>query len=192
MRKIISLFIAGCFAIGTASIAQAADRDASLYVGTKKCKMCHKKEEKGNQYQKWLGSSHSKAFSNLASDKAKEVAAKLGIDNPQTSGKCLKCHSTAYNWTETVQTDKVLVEDGVSCESCHGPGANYKKKEIMKDRAKSIAGGMVEDPRKDSCVRCHNEDNPTYDPEKYTLPDGSKTAFDVEQAFEKIKHPRPE
>ena len=30
----------------------AQERDASLYVGLKSCKMCHKKEEAGNQYQK--------------------------------------------------------------------------------------------------------------------------------------------
>ena len=75
---------------------------------------------------------HSKTYEVLATDKAKATAAKLGIDDPQTSGKCLKCHSTAYHWTEEVQTEKIPVEEGVSCEFCHGPGKNYKSKKVMK------------------------------------------------------------
>lgn len=168
----------------------AQDSDASLYVGIKKCKMCHKKEENGNQYQKWLDGPHAKTFETLAGEKAQKVAAELGIDDPQASGKCLKCHSTAYNWTEEVQTDAIAVEEGVVCESCHGPGANYKKKAIMKDRDESIANGLVY-PATKNCELCHNEDNPVWDPEKYTKEDGSKVGFDVDQAFEEIKHPNP-
>ena len=168
----------------------AQDRDAALLVGTKKCKMCHKKEEKGNQFQKWLDGPHAKAFEALGSDEAKAAGATLGIEDPQASGKCLKCHSTAYNFTEKLQTEAVLVTDGVSCESCHGPGKNYKKKETMQDRKASIAAGMIH-PAAEHCEKCHNEENPTWDPEKYTLADGTKSGFDVEQAYEKIKHPNP-
>lgn len=166
------------------------DRDPALLVGSKKCKICHKKEEQGNQWQKWLDGPHAKAVETLGTDEAKAVGASLGIDDPQTSGKCLKCHSTAYNWTEEPQTEKVAVEEGVGCESCHGPGKNYKKKETMKDREASIAGGMIH-PSTQSCALCHNDQNPTWDPEKYTLPDGTKSGFDVEQAYEQVKHPNP-
>jgi hypothetical protein len=166
------------------------DRDPALYVGSKKCKLCHKKEEKGNQWQKWIDGPHSKTFATLATDKAKATAAKLGIEDPQTSGKCLKCHSTAYHWTEEAKTDKVAVEEGVGCESCHGPGKVYKKKEIMNDRKASIDAGMVH-PATTSCTKCHNDQNPNWDPEKYTMADGTKTGFDLEQAYEKIKHPNP-
>jgi hypothetical protein len=172
--------------------AAAADgSDPANYVGSKACSICHKKEETGNQQQKWLNSQHSKAFERLASPEAKEVAAKLGIKDPQTSGACLKCHSTAYHWTETVQApEKLKPEEGVSCESCHGPGKKYMAKSTMEDRQKSIEAGMLY-PASKSCTLCHNEKNPTWNPEKYTTKDGKKVGFDFEQAYEKIKHPNP-
>ena len=64
----------------------AADPDPGLLVGAKKCKICHKKAEEGNQWQKWLDGPHAKAFATLGTDKAKAVAAELGIDDPQASG----------------------------------------------------------------------------------------------------------
>lgn len=172
------------------SMVASAEGDGAKLVGVKTCKMCHKSEEKGNQFGKWEASPHAKAFQVLASDKAKEVAKKQGIEDAQKSGKCLKCHSTAYNHTETSQSEKVTVEEGVSCESCHGAGADYKSKETMKSREESIKGGMIY-PATKNCTLCHNEQNPTWNPEKYTTADGKKVGFDLEQAVKKIEHPNP-
>lgn len=169
--------------------AVSSDRDASLYVGVKSCKMCHKKAEDGEQFVKWQNSPHAKAVEKLASPEAKDVAKKMGIDEPQKSGKCLACHSTAYNWTETVQNAELPVEEGVTCESCHGPGKNYKKKETMKNKALAKAAGLLD--AKDSCKLCHNDKSPTWKADRYTLKDGSKVGFDVEQAYAKIMHPVP-
>jgi len=168
----------------------AEDRDASLYVGTKTCGMCHKKEADGNQLGVWQAGPHAKAIETLGTDEAKAVAAKQDIADATKDGKCLNCHSTAYNLTEEVQTEKVTVEDGVSCESCHGPGKNYKSKKVMEDKEKSIAAGMVS-PATESCTLCHNDKSPTWNPERYTTKDGEKVGFDVEQAAEKVKHPKP-
>ena len=117
--------------------------DPADLVSVKKCAMCHKKDAKGNQYAKWQSMGHAKAYERLATEEAKAVGAKLGIDDPQSSGACLKCHSTAYYFTEELQTTEVSLENGVSCQSCHGPGANYKKKSVMESREESIANGLV-------------------------------------------------
>ena len=167
----------------------AVDRDASLYVGVKSCKMCHKTEKSGNQFGKWQEGPHAKAFEVLASPDAKDVAKKLGIDDPQKSGKCLMCHSTAYNWTETVQNAELPVDEGVSCESCHGPGKNYKSMSTMKNKDQAKAAGLLD--AKTSCVLCHNDKSSTWKADRYTLKDGSKAGFDFEQAYAKIKHPVP-
>jgi hypothetical protein len=175
----------------TTSTVMGQTGDPAKLVSVKKCAMCHKKDDTGNQYAKWQSMGHAKAYETLATAEAKAVGAKLGIDDPQSSGACLKCHSTAYYFTEELQTTEVSLENGVSCQSCHGPGADYKKKSVMESREESIANGMVYPAKEKSCTLCHNDTSPTWKPDRYTLSDGTKTGFDVEQAYEKIKHERP-
>lgn len=158
--------------------AFAEGRDAADYVGVKTCKICHSKEDSGNQYAKWQASPHAKAFETLGTAEAKEIAKKQGIDDPQKSGKCLKCHSTAYNFTESVVAEKIKPEDGVVCESCHGPGKKFMNMSTMKDREKAIAAGLVY-PATESCKLCHNNQSPTF------------KSFDEKTMVEKIAHPDP-
>ncbi len=168
----------------------AEERDAAKYAGMKSCKMCHKSEKSGNQFGIWESGPHANAYKVLGTDEAKAVGKKHGVEDPQSSPKCLKCHSTAYNWTESKVVEKIAVEEGVTCESCHGPGKDYKSKSVMEDREKSIAAGMIFPPTK-SCTKCHNETSATWNPERYTTADGKKVGFDEKQAVEKIKHPVP-
>ena len=156
----------------------AAERDAANYVGVKTCGICHKKDDSGNQLGVWEKSPHAKAFATLGTPAAKEAGKKLGVEDPQKSGKCLKCHSTAYNFTEAVATEKIKVEDGVTCESCHGPGKKYMAKATMEDRAKAIAAGLVH-PATDSCKLCHNPESPSF------------KGFNEEEMVKKIAHPDP-
>lgn len=168
----------------------AAERDPANYTGVKACGICHNKEETGKQLDIWKAGPHAKAFETLGTPAAKEAGAKRGIDNPQTSPKCLKCHSTAYHFSEEIKTEKIKPEDGVTCESCHGPGKKYMPKKVMENRNDAIANGLVY-PATESCTKCHNEESPSWNPELYTTKDGKKVGFDAEQAYEKIKHPNP-
>jgi hypothetical protein len=190
MRTSLKIFVMVAVATSVLGRCFAETRDAANYVGPKTCGICHKSEEGGNQLAKWQASPHAKAFELLGTPEAKAAGAKVGVDNPQTSGKCLRCHSTAYNFTEAVATDKIKPEDSVTCESCHGPGKKYMAKSTMEDRTKAIEGGLVY-PASKSCELCHNDQNPTWKPDRYTTKDGKKVGFDYEQAYEKIKHPDP-
>lgn len=148
------------------------------FVGSKKCSLCHKKPEKGQQYDIWLHSKHAKAIETLASPESKAIAEKMGIADPEKSGKCLKCHSTAYWFSEELATQTIAVEEGVSCESCHGPGKDYSKKSVMEERELAKEAGLLI-PDEKTCRLCHNEEAPTFQ------------SFNYEERWEKIKHPVP-
>ena len=167
--------------LGT-SVASAADYE---YIGLKKCSMCHKKDATGNQLAKWEAGPHSKAFEVLASEESLAEAKKMGIDNPQAEPKCLKCHVTAFPVMADLANQKITLEEGVSCESCHGPGSGYYKKKVMADiRAGTVEAasvGLIE-PTEETCLGCHGPDpnNPFH------------KDFDFKTAVEKIAHPIPE
>jgi hypothetical protein len=171
--------------------AIAGDDELHDYVGFKKCGTCHKKDAIGNQVAAWRESKHAKAYETLASDQALEYAKKAGISDPQTADECLKCHVTAFGVAESRLGMKFDRKAGVQCEACHGPGKDYRKKKIMKDRDKAVAKGLILQSE-EVCTTCHNDESPAWDPERYTLADGTKTGFDYDQAVEEIAHPVPE
>ena len=148
------------------------------YVGVDVCKMCHKKAEKGDQFGAWQKTKHAGAYDSLSSDKAKEIAGSKGIENPQESGECMKCHVTGYGLDASRYDKKYSIEDGVGCESCHGPGKDYKNIKIMKDIEQAKANGLII-PTEETCTKCHNEESPTL------------KEFDFEARFAEIVHPNP-
>jgi hypothetical protein len=185
------------FALGFALIAGATDAAANeaKYVGVKKCKSCHKKKLIGNQFGEWQKMKHAEAFETLKGEKALEIAKEKGLSvPPHEAEECLKCHVTAYGEDAAKFAKKPLSpENGVQCESCHGPGSGYKKKKTMSDHDKSVAAGMWEAGKDEKiCTKCHNDESPTWDPAKYELAAGGTAGFDYEQAQEKIAHPIPE
>ena len=174
-KVLLNLCISGGLLVFLVAKALAEEHE---YVGVTKCALCHKKDDVGAQVKIWQETKHAKAFETLGTPEAKALAAKMGIDDPQKSGKCLKCHSTAYGFTEAKVTEAIPVEEGISCESCHGPGKDYMKKSIMQDKQQAIANGLVI-PDEKTCVKCHNSESPSFKP------------FDFKERWEKIKHPVP-
>jgi len=147
------------------------------YIGADKCKMCHNKPATGEQYKKWLEGPHAKALESLKSQASLDYAKKNGIANPSKDAKCLKCHST-FDQVDPKLRGGILADDGVSCESCHGPGSAYKSPTIMKNKEQSLAKGLIE-PDKALCVNCHNKENPFH------------KEFNYDTFVAKIAHPNP-
>jgi hypothetical protein len=166
------------------ALAEEPEAGTFEYVGVKKCKTCHRKPEQGEQHGIWLKSAHAKAFETLASEEALAEAKKAGIENPQTSPDCLKCHATAYAVMDDLANQKITMEEGVSCESCHGPGSGFSKKSVKK----KVASGEVErasvgllEVTEDTCTKCHTAEGNSFYKE-----------FVYEERLEKIAHPIPE
>lgn len=164
-----------------AAFAVQAERG---YEGAERCRMCHRKEEQGAQYDLWKESKHAKAYETLASEPSKQIAAERGIENPQEAAECLRCHVTGHDADPALLGSKYDKAEGVGCEACHGPGSEYYKKStmeaIMRGEIDPASVGLVVHPGEEACVQCHNEESPTY------------KGFDYEERSKEILHPIPE
>ena len=161
-RLVTVIFVASL--AGAAFALVRADEPPFQYVSAAKCKRCHSSSKVGAQYKVWLESKHAHAFLSLASDSAKAYGVRKGVEDPQQSPECLKCHVTGYGEPADHFVAARADSEGVSCESCHGAGGGYWKKSTMADihdgRAEAAKFGLVL-PTKETCANCHNEKSPS-------------------------------
>lgn len=153
----------------------------SKYVGVKTCGMCHKKESVGQQLKIWQESKHAQAYKTLQTEEADKIAKDKGFKTKAAdTPECLKCHVSGYDVDPSLLGNKFKIEDGVQCETCHGPGSEYKSKKVMKDKKLAVEKGlMLYDNIEKLCVKCHNEESPVY------------KGFNFEERWAKIKHSVP-
>ena len=181
MKKVISFIL--MFSLFVLFVVSFAAEKSNNYVGVKKCQMCHKTKKSGNQFGIWQSKKHAQAYATLATPEAKEAAKKAGVaGDPQKAKECLVCHVTAFEAPAANKEASLTVEEGVSCEACHGPGSEYKSMKVMKaitaGTTKGADVGLIE-PTKEVCVKCHNPKSPTY------------KEFVYEEAIKAIAHPIP-
>ncbi|TFH20763.1 MAG: cytochrome C554 [Bacteroidia bacterium] len=170
-KRIFTLALMVLFA-GSALMAQQFK-----YIGAEKCKMCHIKPATGDQYNSWLKGPHAGAMKTLAGDAAKKIAAEKGIADPTTDPACISCHSTVGSIDAKLNASATMNE-GVGCESCHGPGSMYKGASIMKIQEQALTKGMIL-PTVEVCKTCHNDKSPTF------------KSFNYAEMTAKIAHPVP-
>lgn len=124
---------------------------------------CHAKE---NTW--WKDDAHKVTVDAFYDDPAayEKIAKLAGVSTDamlKGNQTCMTCHGTIVSGKESRE-----VEDGVSCESCHGPGSGYKDPHSEGDiklgvqrpgYIKGLQLGMVElknvDKRGVACVKCH-------------------------------------
>ena len=140
------------------------------YVGSARCQICHRTESQGRQFPIWQKSRHSRSSQALSTPLAQKLAGDAAFN-----AKCLGCHSPLAD--KAVE----LKAEGVSCEVCHGPGSEYKKLSLMKNRDEAVKNGLI--PYADTeaikalCLKCHQN--------------AHNKPFDFAARWEKIKHPIP-
>ena len=112
--------------------AQPASSGAQAYMGVGSCSapQCHgslsplttsKAGVRQNEYTHWVSlEKHSKAYEVLLRERSLVMAKNLKMpEAPAQSERCLVCH--AMYAPKELQGAKYQLEDGVSCEACHGP-----------------------------------------------------------------------
>jgi hypothetical protein len=155
----------GLVAVGVIGVfvTRGNAEEAHKYIGVKKCKMCHM-----HQYKVWEGLKMAKALDLLKAENNTRTK-KDETQNPE----CIKCHVTGFGkgGYEIGKADPDLSH--VQCESCHGPGSDYQKMDIMKDKEKSTAAGLII-PTEATCKECHT---PEFSPD-----------FDFAKAVKEIDH----
>lgn len=118
-----------------------------------------------NEFITWSSKdAHQKAYEALSSDKGKLIAKKLGLKKPaHQESKCLDCH--ANNVPLAQRTRTFNIEDGVSCESCHGGADQWLETHVSGagDHKDNLLAGMfpTEEPvsRATLCMSCHIGNN---------------------------------
>ncbi|MBD3732024.1 MAG: hypothetical protein IE934_04770 [Sphingopyxis sp.] len=174
-------------AIVAAPPARSQGEAGGRYTGVASCagSTCHGRMEgdgtvvRQDELMRWQepstpGGAHSRAWAVLSNSRSQFIAKNLGIGDPSTAPMCLGCHSTqgAIAASGGARRGSVPLEDGVGCESCHGPaggwiashyagiGTNANPDAEMRDKHLSnLRAGLwkLEDPvvRAGVCVDCH-------------------------------------
>ena len=99
-------------------------------IGAAACRTCHRE-----LYGAWESSPHGRAAAVLSFEQTLDPL-------------CAPCHLP----------DEGVLDDGVGCEACHGPGSAYAELDVMIDPLKRTAAGLREPSV--SCAFCHNPGHP--------------------------------
>ncbi len=158
--------------------AQATVREA---IGPSRCVRCHAKE--WAWWEKTDGPpprGHVNALRQLESPEARRYAARLGVaDAFAANGSCVACHATVFRGE---------AREGVSCESCHGPGAGYLDVHAQPGAYRlAVSAGMLDTVGNAGawarrCLDCHR----IADRRLLAAGHSSGRTFDLSKAYEVV------
>lgn len=144
--------------------------EPGLYAGVASCasSICHGSTRPSraygvlqNEYYTWLQRDpHARAYNVLFDDRSRAIARNLGLGGPaHEATSCLGCHALAV--PPARRAGRLEIEDGVTCESCHGPASGWLEghRSAGWQHADSVAAGMTDladvGVRADLCLGCH-------------------------------------
>ena len=130
---------------------------SGLNVGSAACAECHLAED-----AHWRGTAHARSRDSLEADHASGDPA------------CLSCHAT--RGPDGAQ-GRTFLDEGVGCESCHGPGERHVAAKGGADTILGLGQACPDCVLDAVCTRCHT---PLRDPD-----------WDLHPALGRVKHPPP-
>ena len=115
-----ALFCLGIFYVNSvfaqSSLLDLTAEDPAKIKTAEACGECHISE-----YEVWKTTPHATGFKTLhRRDEAAAIAERMGVSLIKRDSPCLRCHFTAVE-----KKEQLRAVSGVSCESCHGAGADW-------------------------------------------------------------------
>src|SRR5436305_5899911 len=169
LRNRLIVYSALAISIPLGASAQSNPPNPSKYIGPGSCSAsaCHggvapaaNSRILQNEFSTWVvRDKHAQAYEALQTPVAKRMSNILEIGNPATEPKCLACHALAPSKVERGR--EFEINEGVSCESCHGPSSAWLGPHSMRgwSRKQSLALGMYDTEalisRAEKCTSCH-------------------------------------
>ncbi len=152
--------------------------DASDFIGAVGCSssLCHgggpapitnqqvvvETQKKRNAFTIWKGrDAHAKSWATLATERSARMSASMGLGKPQDTSRCTECHAPLAGVSASRLGPLARVEDGISCESCHGPSREWVRQHTRLDlnHGQRTSLGMRDlhnlYNRANNCVSCH-------------------------------------
>ncbi len=122
------------------------------HVGAAACAPCHAAE-----HAAWAASPHATAMRTLSTE-----AARAHVPEPETTVACVSCHATAdASGPPPTALTSYRVDEGVGCESCHGPGEAHVAAGGGRDNIVHLGENCPVCVLEAVCTRCHDG---TWDP----------------------------
>ncbi len=160
------------------------------YVGSKTCRMCHRK-----WHESLKSSPKGRSWLALQPGVSAELKrrAHLDVNGDYTADPtCLPCHSTGYgrpggyavpDRQNGACVRQATAREGVGCESCHGPGSGFI--EVMRDVRSTKRTYNVQELRAaglrpvtpDTCYSCHNQS-------AVCIPQAGAEFLNIDEAFD--------
>ncbi len=127
-------------------VSMPAAAEAPQYEGVKVCAKCH-----DLQAEAWEQTPHAKAFESLKPKVKTDIKLKAKLD-PQKDytqdAQCIGCHVTGYGalggYEPGLPKAKATALAAVGCESCHGPGGDFRKEHGEADNKLKRQGEKTE------------------------------------------------
>jgi len=155
-----------------AGLKKGPDLTTAKFYGADSCADCHNKGSSTipdpkvqlKEYGTWkLEDRHALAFAVLEGPRGQQIGRILGICTT-TEAMCLNCH--AMNFPQSRRGPLFHIEDGVTCDGCHGPAEHWISPHVNeytkwrdKPPKEKEAEGMfdVRNPikRAQICMSCH-------------------------------------
>lgn len=156
-------FFVFSFFVAKISFAQTPVTQPSL-IGSASCSAasCHGgTQPKKDEFTVWATKDkHSRAYGVLFEERSRKMAKILKLKLPAHEDLfCLSCHSVSPEFSKSPKFD---VQEGVSCEACHGAASSWLEPHTRRGwtHVQSVALGMTDlkniQIRAEKCLNCHS------------------------------------